>query len=301
MLSKKAMNSTLLVVLTVITIATGVGSTMKVAASVGSFTPPVPKVKTLLEHKLSGASLDSINKKEQAKTTVAVVKTAPKPTTTTKTGGVTTPSTPSAVPASSSASTKCIITLFGLQYDVTELRNTHSGGDVFNCGTDETQSYVKQHGSSVSRMSKYLVTNIASSATGSSKASTNSTQKATTTGCIVTIFGTTYDVTSLRGSHPGGDIFKCGTDMSNSYKSAHGTNVSMLQKYIVTGSGSGSTTASSQTSNRSDDDDDEDEDENDDRDEDDDEDEDEWEDEKEEWENEWEKAKEDSEGDGHDD
>jgi cytochrome b involved in lipid metabolism len=273
---------------------------MKVAASVGSFTPPVPKVKTLLEHKLSGASLDSINKKEQAKTTVAVVKATPK-TTITKTVGATTPSTPSATPASTSASNTCIITLFGLQYDVTELRNTHSGGDVFNCGTDETQSYVKQHGSSVSRMSKYLVTNTASSTTGSSQANTNSTQKATTTGCIVTIFGTTYDVTSLRGSHPGGDIFKCGTDMSNSYKSEHGTNVSMLQKYIVTGSGSGSTTSSSQTSSRSDDDDDDDEDDDrDEEDDDDDEDEDEWEDEKEEWEDEWEKAKEDSEDDEHD-
>ncbi len=128
-------------------------------------------------------------------------------------------------------------------------------------------------------MSKYLVTSAVSSS-----------PKATTTGCIVTIFGVAYDVTALRGSHPGGDIFKCGTDMSDSYKSEHGTNVSMLQKYSVNGS---SSTGSSQTSSRSDDDDEDHEDrDDDDRDEDDDDD-DEWEDEKDEWEHEWEKAKDD--------
>lgn len=40
--------------------------------------------------------------------------------------------------------------------------------------------------------------------------------------CIVTISGARYDVEPLRGPHPGGDIFKCGTDMTKTFFSQHG-------------------------------------------------------------------------------
>jgi hypothetical protein len=63
---------------------------------------------------------------------------------------------PSPTPLSSSG---CIITLSGKQYDVTPLRSSHPGGDIFVCGTDMTASYNSRHGSDLSRMTKYQVTN----------------------------------------------------------------------------------------------------------------------------------------------
>ncbi|MEI7579410.1 MAG: cytochrome b5 domain-containing protein [bacterium] len=50
----------------------------------------------------------------------------------------------------------CLVTLSGKQYDVTTLRKSHSGGDVFQCGTDMTAKYIAQHGSDLSRMQRYL-------------------------------------------------------------------------------------------------------------------------------------------------
>ncbi len=50
---------------------------------------------------------------------------------------------------------RCIITLFGKSYDISSLRSTHSGGDVFTCGADMTSKYQGKHGSSVSMMSRY--------------------------------------------------------------------------------------------------------------------------------------------------
>lgn len=58
-------------------------------------------------------------------------------------------------------------------------------------------------------------------------------------GCIVTIFGKQYDATSLRNTHSGGNIFNCGTDMSSSYQSKHGTNVSLIAPYLITSPGGG--------------------------------------------------------------
>lgn len=40
---------------------------------------------------------------------------------------------------------RCIVTIKGLKYDVTRLRSSHSGGDVFNCGTDMTSTFFSQH------------------------------------------------------------------------------------------------------------------------------------------------------------
>ncbi len=83
----------------------------------------------------------------------------PTPTPTPKAATTPTP-TPTATPTPTpTPSNKCIITLFGLQYDVTTLMNTHSGGNVFVCGTDMTAVYQGQHGTNVSRMAAYLVTN----------------------------------------------------------------------------------------------------------------------------------------------
>jgi hypothetical protein len=55
------------------------------------------------------------------------------------------------------AATACIITLFGQQYDVASLQTSHTGGNIFACGTDMTATYQAQHGTNVTRMIPYLV------------------------------------------------------------------------------------------------------------------------------------------------
>lgn len=83
---------------------------------------------------------------------------------------------PTSVPDS-----RCLITLFGSQYDVTTLRSTHSGGDIFKCGTDMTTTYTNQHGTNLSRMTKYLVTTSNNSNSNSNSKNTNSAPTATPT------------------------------------------------------------------------------------------------------------------------
>lgn len=52
---------------------------------------------------------------------------------------------------------QCIITISGIKYDVQPLRSTHSGGDVFVCGTDMTKAFFGQHDQSLlnGTMQKY--------------------------------------------------------------------------------------------------------------------------------------------------
>lgn len=56
------------------------------------------------------------------------------------------------------AATPCIVTLFGVQYDVSPLQTGHTGGNIFVCGTDMTATYQGMHGTNVSRMTAYLLT-----------------------------------------------------------------------------------------------------------------------------------------------
>lgn len=51
--------------------------------------------------------------------------------------------------------------------------------------------------------------------------------------CIITIDGSRYDVQPLRSTHPGGDIFQCGTDMSTVFHGQHGDNLGMIRKYLI--------------------------------------------------------------------
>lgn len=55
------------------------------------------------------------------------------------------------------ATTPCIITVFGIQYDVTPLQTSHTGGNIFVCGTDMTATYQAQHGTDVSRLAPYVL------------------------------------------------------------------------------------------------------------------------------------------------
>lgn len=67
----------------------------------------------------------------------------------------TTPSTPAKV----SNSNNCIITISGQKYDVTELLTTHSGGNIFKCGQDNTSIFFSQHNQRWldSRVARYKV------------------------------------------------------------------------------------------------------------------------------------------------
>ena len=50
-------------------------------------------------------------------------------------------------------------------------------------------------------------------------------------GCIVTINAQQYDVTSLKKTHSGGDVFKCGSDMSSIFFNQH--DQSLLDRQMV--------------------------------------------------------------------
>lgn len=53
----------------------------------------------------------------------------------------------------------CLVQISGHVYDVTVLKTTHSGGDIFQCGTDMTSIYFTQHTESHlnNQMTKYRV------------------------------------------------------------------------------------------------------------------------------------------------
>ena len=56
------------------------------------------------------------------------------------------------------AATACIITINNQKYDVTQFKNLHSGGDVFNCGTDMTTVFNGKHSQrELNIMQQYLV------------------------------------------------------------------------------------------------------------------------------------------------
>lgn len=158
---------------TFLTLGTSVMGMTKVAGSFKDTQPAAPEIKQeVLGEKTEIESDDSVTPNKTV--TTGTQKTANAPTalatnTSVKSSSpktITTPVNPTAAaPAQQNANTGCIITLFGKQYDVTTLQNTHSGGNIFNCGTDMTASYQSQHGSNVSRMQQYLVTGSASSST----------------------------------------------------------------------------------------------------------------------------------------
>jgi hypothetical protein len=52
--------------------------------------------------------------------------------------------------------TRCIISVNGIQYDVTVFRTIHGGGNIFTCGTDMTQVFYSQHSDrTLERMQQY--------------------------------------------------------------------------------------------------------------------------------------------------
>jgi cytochrome b involved in lipid metabolism len=54
---------------------------------------------------------------------------------------------------------RCIVTINNQKYDVTALRKTHSGGDIFVCNSDMTTTFFTQHNQNFlnTRMPKYKI------------------------------------------------------------------------------------------------------------------------------------------------
>jgi predicted heme/steroid binding protein len=105
----------------------------------------------------------------------------------------------------STTNNSCIVTISGEKYDVSSLKASHSGGDIFNCGSDMTSVYKDEHGSNLSRMNMYLVTDVTNIDNTIESKVTNSTDGISTSelashntadSCYVAYSGTVYDVTN---------------------------------------------------------------------------------------------------------
>lgn len=163
-------------ILTGTTLTTSALGVMKVANNFEKIKLEVPEVKEIesISPSSSPTPIESVNN--------LITGTIPHPKgTTTKSASplpTIAPKTSSSTTQASTTSVGCAITLFGKQYDVTNLRSTHSGGDIFNCGTDMTAVYQGRHGGNVSRMQQYL---ISSGGTTSSTTTTNTSGGSGTT------------------------------------------------------------------------------------------------------------------------
>lgn len=52
----------------------------------------------------------------------------------------------------------CIVTIDGVSYNVEPLRSTHSGGDIFECGTDMSAVFWREHNNRIlQKMQKYKI------------------------------------------------------------------------------------------------------------------------------------------------
>lgn len=51
--------------------------------------------------------------------------------------------------------------------------------------------------------------------------------------CIITIQAAEYDVTDFRYKHDGGDVFKCGEDMTKAFQGAHKGYLPMIEKFRI--------------------------------------------------------------------
>lgn len=52
--------------------------------------------------------------------------------------------------------------------------------------------------------------------------------------CVISIRGQKYDVSLFRNNHPGGNIFKCGEDMTDAFNKQHGEKqLQQIQKYKI--------------------------------------------------------------------
>lgn len=171
-------------VLTGTTVTTSVAGMNKIMSQLNtSNTPSIPEIKKTVET----AEKPEIKETKQApqatslRPSVSVTPTHPASLQQLKT----TMGASTAQPQNTAINTsnRCIITLWSNQYDVTSLQTSHSGGNVFQCGADMTAVYQSQHGTNLSRMQQYLVTNTGgSTSTGGSSGQSGSQPPSSQTG-----------------------------------------------------------------------------------------------------------------------
>jgi cytochrome b involved in lipid metabolism len=54
--------------------------------------------------------------------------------------------------------TRCLISVDGATYDVTQFRTIHDGGDIFTCGIDMTKAFYDEHDSrTLQKMQRYRI------------------------------------------------------------------------------------------------------------------------------------------------
>lgn len=159
-------------ILTGTTLTTSALGVMKVANNFEKTKVEVPEVKEM-EPTIAPTTIPTPGTSTSGGTNTIIPH--PKASSLLPTLGLPVPTTPPQSQASAS-NAQCVITLFGKQYDVSRLRNTHSGGNIFTCGTDMTAVYQGRHGSDLSRMQQYLIApeGTTSSNTNSGNASNNS-------------------------------------------------------------------------------------------------------------------------------
>jgi cytoskeletal protein RodZ len=111
-----------------------------------------------------------------------------------------------------------------------------SGSEVITENTDnstkeaENNSDEKTSGTSVPASTDTT----SASSTFPTSTTTASSSPTVDTRCIVTVSGNKYDVTVYRTQHSGGDIFKCGTDMTSIFFGQHSSGkLSQMSKYLV--------------------------------------------------------------------
>jgi len=81
--------------------------------------------------------------------------TAPTPILTTPTTAPTPTPTPLPTPTPISG---CIVRIDGVSYNVEQLRMTHSGGDIFECGSDMSAIFWREHNNKIlQKMQRYKI------------------------------------------------------------------------------------------------------------------------------------------------
>lgn len=165
--------------LTVMTLST---SAMGISKLAGSFNSPKPKIQAIqtVEAKEKEMEKNAPSKVLGSEIiTVSNPTSAPSPLPTHPAAQAKlTTNTSASVSTSGSTGSSCIVTLFGKQYDVSPLQTSHTGGNIFQCGTDMTNTYKAQHGTDLTRMQPYLLTSLNNSQT-STQSPTPSTSQIT--------------------------------------------------------------------------------------------------------------------------
>lgn len=173
------------------TLSTSVVGMSKVMSQLGTTkTPEVPEIHQTIQQPESKTQVTQTDNNSlstsRSSTPQSIVVTQPSPTHPVAKSSIITTSTKTPTTSNISTIGKCIITLSGSQYDVTPLQTSHSGGNIFTCGTDMTSVYIAQHGNNFSRMQGYLIT---SSSPSQSNGSTSTASGNSSSGSSSSLSG----------------------------------------------------------------------------------------------------------------